>query len=112
MKAKKESNEIKKQIIVLLLSLLLSVLTVVVPDWAKLNFKKSDEIFLGILLFIAFLLLDVFWIVTKYADREKKEEEKAVLRDHFDKTLANIRGCFSHITNVSYGTKDLFVTHF
>lgn len=108
----KEPNEIKKQLIVLLLSLLLSVLTVVIPDWAKLNFNKADEIFLGVMLFISFLLIDVFWMVTKYADREKKEEQKAVLRDHFDKTLASIRTCFSHISGVSYGTKDLFVTHF
>lgn len=108
----KDSTEVKKQIIVLLLSLLISVLTVVIPDWAKLNFTKADEIFLGIMLFISFLLIDVFWIISKYADREKKAEQTAVLRDHFDKTLASIRTCFSHIAGTSYSTKDLFVTHF
>src|SRR5690348_9143970 len=107
MKLPKESNEIKKQLIVLLLSLLVSILAVVVPDLGKFNFTKADELFLGILIFISFLLIDILWILAKYADREKKEEEKAVMRDHFEKTLANIRGCFSQITNTSYGEKDL-----
>lgn len=103
--------EHKWQIAVLLISLLLPIVFIVVLHWAKVDLSTAEDIVLGILLFIALLLLDILWLANKIATREARDEELWTLRELCDKELTNIRNCFCQIIRDSYGDKDLFVTH-
>ena len=108
----KEKSEISRQVLVLILSLILSILIAFLPNWTKYNFTKADEITLGVLLFIVFLLLDIFVLSTKISAREAREQQLWTACEDCDAELHSIRNCFIQIVRESYGTKDLFVSHF
>jgi len=108
----RDTPELWRQVGILLLSLLIPIVILKVPDWTSFNFSKSDEFILGILLFIAFLLIDIFWLANKIAAREAREEQLWTFQEACDKELLCVRACFVQIFRESYGTRDLFVTHF
>jgi len=105
-------HELKRQIVVLVVSLLASFAFVWIFDLTGVDFSTSEQFIFGVLLFVAFLLLDVFFLANKIAGREAREEELWTLREPFDKDLTNVRNCFIRIIRESYGDKDLFVAHF
>lgn len=108
-----ESNiDLKKQLIALLISLLASLLISFIPDWTKVSFSTADQVLLAIGSFIAFLLLDILWIMGHYADRVIKNDNKWNIENSCDIELMNIRNYFHQITQDAYGPKDLFVGHF
>jgi hypothetical protein len=105
-------SETRKQISVLSLSLTVAVLLGFVPKWSGVQFSLPEQTLLTVGLFVAFLLLDVLWILGNEAVRHVKEYKLWVIRNDADRELANIRHGFAEIAQMSHGGKDLFVSHF
>lgn len=106
------TSEIKRQVIVLILSLTISILLSFVPEWTGTPIKLAEKILFILGLFNVFQLLNILWTVSNSAARQAKEYELWSLREIGDRELTNIRACFAQIVRESYGEKDLFVTHF
>jgi len=105
--------EVKRQIIVLLISLIASsLLATFVPSWVGQSFTKADEVLLAINLFLSFLLVDIAWLLGKIDRQSLGQYQLWQLREPFDAVLSNIRRSSYEITKHSYGQKDIFVAHF
>jgi hypothetical protein len=104
--------DLKKQIIALVVSLLTSLIISFIPDWTKVSFTTADQVLLATGLFIAFLLLDVLWIIGQYADKVIKNNNEWKVENSCDIELTNIRNYFHQLTQDSYGPRDLFVGHY
>jgi hypothetical protein len=100
-------DEIWKQVVILLLSLVLSLAA---AFWT--SFSRADQILLTIGLFMALLLIDIIWLLATAAQRQSKEYELWQLRDAADVELANVRHHFAEIAQMSHGGNDIFVSHF
>lgn len=105
-------NELKKQIIVLVISLAVSIFLSFVPAWTGIELTLYEQILFSISLFIVFLLLDILWIVAHRLNQLSREAELWLLRNNGDWELSNIRTSFAKIVQDSYGKRDLFVAHF
>jgi hypothetical protein len=106
------SHETQKQVTVLLLSLTVSILLGFVPDWTGVPFSTPEQVLLSVGLFIAFLLLDILWLIALIVGKQAKEQTLWRLRAPGDQDLHNIRASFAQIVQRSYGEDDLFVTYF
>lgn len=104
-------EEIKKQLIVLILSLLVSILVGFLPDWTSVSFSAADQILLSILTFISFLLLDILWVVGNTANLNGLHFRLWKMRNTGEQHLANIRNHYNEIVNQSYGERDVFVNY-
>jgi hypothetical protein len=114
LKAKKAiRTESVKQISVMLLSLLVSIIIAFVPDWYKTStFTNADQIILGFLSFGTFLLIDMVWLTYDYTRLKKDDVEHWEMRQDSDTDLANIRANFHKIYQEAYSKNDLFISHF
>lgn len=101
-----------RQILVLVLQLVVSVLVTIWPDWGRLEFTKADEVLLGSSLFVAFLLLDILWVTSRLAARNSREDSLWIIRDECDTHLRNISQSYARLLRDAYGSSDLFVGHF
>lgn len=105
-------NELKKQIIVLPISLGVSILLSFVTVWTGIELTLYEQILFSIFLFNVFLLLDVLWITAHRLNQLSEKSEIWSLRNKGDWELSNIRASFTKIVEDSYGKKDLFIAHF
>jgi hypothetical protein len=105
-------HELNKQIIVLIISLGVSIFLGFVPSWTGIEISVNEQTLLTIEVFIAFLLLDVLWIVSHRLNQLSKQHDLWTLRESGDSELSNIRSSFANIVHNSYGKRDLFVAHF
>jgi len=108
----KSNDEAKKQIIVLIISLGLSIFFGFIPNWTGVEFSVADQALLSISLFISFLLLDILWITAAYSSKENREHSSWLLRNAGDHILANLRSNFINIVKDAYSPKDLYVLYF
>jgi len=108
----KASPQLKRQFVVLLISLLASVLAAALPPWASINFRTSDQVMLGVLLFLVFISLDVYFLASALVSRERHEAEVWAVRSPVEQLLSSSRASFEKLIRSSYGKHDLFVTHF
>jgi hypothetical protein len=106
------AQEHSRQILILVLSLVFSVVVPFGLHQSGTTTSREGEFILGGTLFCAFLLIDVMWLTQKVASREHREQELWVLREDCDKELLNVSRCYVRVTRESYGPRDLFVSHF
>lgn len=104
--------DIKRQIIVLVVSLVTSIIFGFSPSWTGVQLTTSEQLIFTVVLFIAFLLLDITWLLSGIFIHHQKEEDLWLLREACDTELSDIRASFYHIARESYGNKDLFITYF
>lgn len=104
--------ELKKQIIVLIISLVVSIVFSFVPEWTGIELTLYEQILFSLSLFIVFLLLDILWIVAHRLNQLSRETDYWLLRNNGDWELSNIRASFAKIIQDSYGKRDLFIAHF
>lgn len=103
---------LKRQIVVLALSLLVSVLAAALPDWASISFTTADQVVLGVLLFLVFVTLDIYLLTNDIVSRERREAQLWAVRTPLEQLLMGIRTAFEQLIRSSYGDRDLFVNHF
>jgi hypothetical protein len=108
----KRMYELSKQIIILLLILIASFVLGFVPQWSGTRISVNEQTILTVVLFMAFLLVDVLLIVSHRLNELIRQHDLWTLREDGDVELSNIRSSFYRIVNNSYGKRDLFVTHF
>jgi len=106
------TSQTNRQVKVLLASLVVSVVVTVLPNWQALSFTRADEIMLGVTLFVAFLIIDLVWVLGRIEEERHSQYTMWRLRQPAETILSNIRTDFAAITAESYGEKDLFVAHF
>ncbi|MBN4062513.1 hypothetical protein JYU20_04870 [Bacteroidales bacterium AH-315-I05] len=106
-------NENVKQIAIVVISLLLSVIVGLIPQWAGVSsFTIADQFTLGILTFGTLLMIDLVWMTYVYTKLKKGDVQHWELRNDTETDIANIRANFHQIHHEAYGKKDLFVSHF
>lgn len=106
------STELQKQLVILVISLLLSIIIGFVPDWTGIAFTTADQLILSTGSFSAFLIIDVLWVVSSNAERRAKEYNIWTIRNEGELLLANIRANFFSIVRDSFSAKDLYVIYF
>ena len=60
----KVSVDTRRQIIVLIVSLLVSIIFSFIPYWTGILLTTLEQLLLTVALFIAFLLSDIMWILS------------------------------------------------
>ena len=109
----KDSSDLRRQITLPIVFGVISIVAAtLIPVWTGVSLTTQEKIFLAILIFIAQLLVRVFWLGSRMAARAEHEERHWQVCEDCDKYLLNIRSNFIQIEKESYGPKDLFVSHF
>lgn len=109
---KRESTDLRIQIIALVVSLLLSIIIGFLPNWTNVNFSTADQVLLSIVSFVSFLLLDVWWLASNLKTNQDKIETHWSLKQEGDTELSNIRTAYHEIVKDANGQKDRYVKHF
>lgn len=104
--------QLKRQLVVLVASLLISILAATLPDWASISFTTADQVVLGVLLFLVFVSLDIYFLTSEVVSRERHEAQLWAVRTPLEQFLACIRTSFEQLIRSSYGERDLFINHF
>jgi hypothetical protein len=105
-------DELKKQTIILLLTLILAITTGFIPSWTGIETSVNDQISLSLQTFIALALIDILYIVANRLNNFRKTNEIWSLQNDGEHELNNIRASFHGILNNTYGNKDIFVAHY
>ena len=104
----------KKQIVILVASLIISFVFWFLPFWKEnnFNFSTSDQFLMAISSFIALELVDLIWLGGSILAHRKGEFTNWEVNNQVEKVLHNIRILFSSLVDTAETSNDLFVNHY
>ncbi len=106
------NSELQKQIVVLIISILFSIIIGLVPDWIGIDFSSSEQIMLSLGSLTAFLLIDILWVVSEQKSLKTQEHQTWVIRNDGELLLSNIKSNFASLIRDAFGPKDLYTVFF
>src|ERR1022692_4643439 len=108
----KSSPEVRKDVALVLIDIVVAVCVVLFLKWINIQLTTAQDIMVGLLLTMSFLLAEIFWIVRRMEERELEEEQLWLIEHPFGQTLHNIRLHYKDIAQRFYGDHDLFKDYF
>lgn len=101
-----------RQLALLVLKTLVSIVVAVSAPYFGFSISPQDKLVIALLIFACWTLLEI--LVTLRSMRATNDRALVLwqIEDNFDKTLANIRSSFQHLVRHGYGVKDLFADYF
>lgn len=103
---------IKFQIVTLLISLSVSILLGFILNWLDISLSTGEQVLTTIMLFIAFVVLDILWVSERANSYAKHENDLWVQRSEGEGEIGNIRYYFGKLVDNAQGKSDLFVSYF
>ena len=108
----KSSPDRLKDVILIVIDIVLAIVVVILLNHFNVQLTVAQDIMVGVLLTMSFLMAEIFWTVSAIEDREREEENLWLIQHPFENTLHNIREHYRSIAQRFYGDHDLFKDHF
>src|SRR5208282_1428296 len=106
------SPGLRKDVSLILLDIALAVLAVLLLNHYNIQLSKSDDLIVGMLVCGLFILLEIFWLVSRMDEGERAAEQLWLIEHPFEQTLHNIRVHYKTMAERFYGDHDLFKDYF
>jgi hypothetical protein len=106
------SPDLRKDIVLIVADIVLAVVVVLFLDYFDVKLTTAEDIMIGLLLTMSFLLIEIFWLVSRMEEQEREEWRARLIEHRFEKILHNIRAHYSDMAQMFYGDSDLFKDYF